>query len=204
MSTRFTLLEVPITADGVRPTHTETMRPWSSNATARGHRGSGTPRMHPFTAAPRVARRTERVKRSALGAIKLQQALRDDQALDLVGALSDDQHGRVAVQALHLELLREPVPAVHTQRLGDDLETGLRGEQLGHAALDVGPLPGVFLARRIIRQEARGLDLRRHVGELELDRLVLPDGHAERVSLLRVFDGQLERAVSPADAAPRD
>ena len=36
--------------------------------------------------------------------------------------------------------------------------------------------PGVLQAGRVVDQLARGLDLRGHVGELELDGLVLEDG----------------------------
>jgi hypothetical protein len=47
-----------------------------------------------------------------------------------------------------------------------------------------------------------GLDLGRHLGQLEQDRLVLGDRPSEGVPLLRVGDGQLERAEGDAAAAP--
>jgi len=47
----------------------------------------------------------------------------------------------------------------------------------------------------------RRLDLRRHLGQLELDRLVLGDRLAEGLPLLDVGDGQLEGAQGDAAAA---
>ena len=46
--------------------------------------------------------------------------------------------------------------------------------------------PAVLEPRRAQREQPRGVDLGRHVGELELDRLVLRDRLAERLALLRV------------------
>ena len=52
--------------------------------------------------------------------------------------------------------------------------------------------PASFRSRRLQHQQARRLDLRRHLRELELDRLVLRDRLAERLALLRVADRLLE------------
>src|SRR6185437_14649057 len=52
---------------------------------------------------------------------------------------------------------------------------GLGGKQLGHPCLDVRALPRVLHPRRLAREQARGLHLGGHVGELELDGLVLGD-----------------------------
>jgi hypothetical protein len=70
--------------------------------------------------------------------------------------------------------------------------------------LEVGALAGVLHARGLQRQQPRGLDLGGHVGELELDRLVLGDRLAERLALLRVAEPELERALGDADAAGGD
>ena len=51
--------------------------------------------------------------------------------------------------------------------------------------------------------ERRRLEHCVHVGELELDRLVLGDRDAEGLALLRVPDRRLERGAGHADGAPR-
>src|SRR3954469_5582305 len=134
----------------------------------------------------------------------LQQLLADDHPLDLARALTDQQQRRVAVDALDLVLLGVPVAAVDAQRLLRAEAAGLAGEQLGHARLEVGALARVLQPRRLEREHPGRLELRRHVGELELDRLVLGDLPAERLALLGVADGELEGALGEADAARGD
>src|ERR687896_1875586 len=135
--------------------------------------------------------------------VPLQELAPDHHALDLRGALADQQQRRVAVQALDLVLLGVAVAAVDAERVLDDLLAGLRREQLRHAGLEVRALAGVLHPRRLEREQARRLDLGRHVGELELDRLVLGDRLAERLALLAVAQRQLERALGYADSAGR-
>src|SRR6266566_7220368 len=67
----------------------------------------------------------------------LQQLAPDHHALDLRGALADQQQRRVAVQALDLVLLGIAVAAVDAQALLHAEAPGLGGEQLGHAGLQV-------------------------------------------------------------------
>ena len=62
-------------------------------------------------------------------------------------------------------------------------------------------LAGVLEVSRLEHEQAGGLDLRGHVGELELDRLVVGDLLAERLSLLGVAQGELEGSLGHADAA---
>src|SRR5256714_9134072 len=107
--------------------------------------------------------------------VALEELLADDHPLDLRRALSDKEQRRVAVQALDLVLLRVPVAPVDAEGVLHDLLAGLRGEELGHARLEIGALTGVLEPGRLEGQEPRGLHLRGHVGELELDRLVLGD-----------------------------
>ena len=62
----------------------------------------------------------------------------------------------------------------------------------------------VDLPRRLVREQARRLVRDRHLGEHELDRLVLRDRHAERLALERVRAALLERAPDQAGrASPR-
>ena len=60
------------------------------------------------------------------------------------------------------------------------------------------------MTRRAAHEQPGRVDLRGHVGELELDRLVLGDRLAEGLALLRVLQRQLERALREPDAAGRD
>ena len=89
-------------------------------------------------------------------------------------------------------------------RLGRDLERGLAREQLRHPGLDVGALARLLALRRVAREQARRFELRRHVGELHLDRLVLGDRLAHRAALLRVRDRGVERGPRHADCTRRD
>src|SRR3954447_1886736 len=139
-----------------------------------------------------------------LNLVPLQELLADHHALDLGSDLADQEEGRVPVEALDLVLLRVAVAAVDAERVLHDLLAGLRGEQLRHAGLEVRALAGVLEAGGLAGEEACGLDLGRHVRELELDRLVLRDRLAERLWRLRVTERQLERARGDADAAGRD
>ncbi len=64
--------------------------------------------------------------------------------------------------------------------------------------------PASFRRAALAGEQAGGLDLRRHVGQLELDRLMLGDRLAECPALLGVLEGQLQRALGEADAAGGD
>src|SRR5215217_7165860 len=139
--------------------------------------------------------------RRSLDLVALQQLLADHHALDLGGALADQQQRGVAVEPLDLVLLRVAVAAVDAEGLLHDLLARLRREQLRHAGLEVGALPGVLHTRGLQREQPGGLDLRGHVGELELDRLVLSDRLSEGLALLRVTQGELERALGDAHSA---
>ena len=55
-----------------------------------------------------------------------------------------------------------------------------------------------------MRQQPRRLDLRRHVGELELDRLMLGDRLAKGPPLLRIAQRQLQRPLRDPDATSGD
>jgi len=150
----------------------------------------------------------EILQRRALRAlVPFQQSARDDEPLQLVGSSADEQQRRIAVQTLDREVLRVAIAAHDPHRLEHHLGGGLAGEELCHAGLDVAALAAIFLRRGGIDEEARCLDLRRHVGQLDLDRLVLGDRLAESDPLLSVPDrllkggpGEPEPARSQIDA----
>src|SRR5882757_6726919 len=124
--------------------------------------------------------------------VPLKDLFADHHALDLGGPLADQKEWGVAVEALDLVLLRVAVAAVDAERVLDVFLPRLRGEELGHPGLEVGALAGVLHPRRFAGDQAGRLQARRHVGELELDRLVLGDRLAEGLPLLAVFERQLE------------
>src|SRR4051794_20773423 len=132
------------------------------------------------------------------------QLLGDHLAQDLVGSLADDHEHRVAVEALDLVLDREAVAAEDAHRLLRAVDAGFRARELGHRRLEVAALAAVEHPRRALDQLLGALDLRRHVGELELGRLVLPDRLSEGAALLRVAKRHLERAFGDAGAARSD
>src|SRR6185437_4978630 len=136
--------------------------------------------------------------------VTLQQLAADHHALDLGRPLADQQQRRVAIDALDLVLLGVAVATVDAQALLGAEAARLRGEQLRHAGLHVRALAGVLHRCGTAHEQPRGVDLGGHVGELELDRLVLGDRLAERLALLGVFHGQLERALGEPHAARRD
>src|SRR6202012_5495364 len=107
--------------------------------------------------------------------------------------LADPQQRRVPVQPLDLVLLGVAVAAMDPQRLLDTEAPGLRREQLRHPRLDIRALARVLQARRAPGQQPRRLDLGSHVGELELNRLVLSDRLSKAPSLLWVDQPQLPR-----------
>src|SRR3954447_14327157 len=72
-----------------------------------------------------------------------EQAARDDQSLDLVGAFTDDHEWSVSVIALDRKLGRVADATVNPHRIACDLERGLTREQLRHPGLDVGALAGL-------------------------------------------------------------
>ena len=90
------------------------------------------------------------------------------------------------------------------QRFGANLHAHLRGEELRHPRFEVRPLTAILHQRGVQHELAPRLDLGGHVGELELDRLVLRDGLAEGAALLRVTYGILEGGLRHTDGAGGD
>ena len=74
-----------------------------------------------------------------------------------------------------------------------NLHRRLTGEELGHAGLDVTAQPGGFAFRGAAGEQPGRFQFRRHVGELELDRLMLGDRLAHGGAYLGVGEGGFER-----------
>ena len=110
----------------------------------------------------------------------------DDQALHLVGALADAGERRVAIEPLDVVFLGIAVGAMDAHRFGAVLQRRLGGEVLGHAGLHVAAVAAVEGLRGVERQQPGGAGARRHLADLERDRLVLDDRLAEGLAQLGV------------------
>src|SRR5215210_1268163 len=139
-------------------------------ASGSGRAADGATATSAPTAASAASRRilsllTGRERASA----EAEHAARDDEALDFARPLVDLRDLRVAVVALHRELLRVPVAAEHLDRLGRLPARHLRREELRLRAR-LGVRATLLLEpRRTHGEEPRRVDLRGHVRELVLD-----------------------------------
>ena len=77
-------------------------------------------------------------------------------------------------------------------------------KQLGHRRFFGGPLPIVLHRCGSIHQQPRGIDLRRHVGQFELDCLKFANGFAELLALSRITECRFVSALRDADSKRRD
>src|SRR6266851_3897313 len=132
-----------------------------------------------------------------------QQPAGDDEPLDLVRAFAHSEELRVTEVALHGQLLDVAHAAVDLHGLTGAELGSLRGEELGHAGLEVAALACRLEPGRLVGQELGGLDARRHLGELGLDELVLHDGLTKGLTLLCIADRVLESRPGQAYAARR-
>src|SRR5689334_14081036 len=84
------------------------------------------PRLGCVLMAASIANRTARLaQRSSPRGVLLEQPPADDHPLDVGGALADEEHRRLPVEAFDLVLLGVPVPAVDPERVLDDLRAVL-------------------------------------------------------------------------------
>ena len=60
-------------------------------------------------------------------------------------------------------------------------------------------MPGIFHARRVVNQQARGFELRGHIGQLKLHALKLIDRFAKLLALARVSNRGVEGTARDAD-----
>src|ERR1700722_14726528 len=128
----------------------------------------------------------------------------DHEALDLVGALADLQDLRVAVEAGDVAIEQVAGAAEDLHRLADHARRHLAGLQLGHGGLLLERLARIAPRGRVVGEPPGGLDFRRHVGQLELDRLEARDRRAELLAPLRVVQGHPHRPRGGAEGKRRD
>ena len=133
--------------------------------------------------------------------VLLQQLPGDDQALQFIGAAADQQQRRIPVVALHGEILREAIAAHDAHRLEGHFGSRFRREQFRHARFEIASLAAISFRGCRVDQQSRCLDLRRHLGEFDLNGLMLRNRLSESVPLLRVFDRILEGRARDAQSA---
>src|SRR2546423_8944265 len=125
--------------------------------------------------------------------------LGDGLQLHVGSALVDRADLGVAPELLDGVVLDEAVAAVEFNRTrGDSFRDARRVELRHRGLLDEGE-SGVLHARGVVDQKARGLDVGRHLRELELDGLELVDRAPELRALRRVRERVFERAARESD-----
>src|SRR6266498_5838168 len=125
----------------------------------------------------------------------------DHEALDLRGALVDLVQLGVPHQLLDRVLLHVAVAAENLDGVGRDLHADVGREPLRIAGLQRRAHALIDHPRGLPAEQARRLDLGRHVGDQEVDSLVHGDRHPELDALLRVLRRILEGRASDADGA---
>src|SRR5690606_13728669 len=119
-------------------------------------------------------------------------------ALNLARALVDLGDLRVAVVALGRILAHVAVPTEDLHGVLRYLVGDLRGHQLAHRRLGRVPLAGRLEPRGPVGQQPGRVDLGRHVGEHEADRLMVGDRLAKGLALGRVAGRRLKRPAGDA------
>src|SRR6266851_6387539 len=139
-----------------------------------------------------------------LGNVFTYELARDHCPEDVIGAFADGHQRRVTIETLDLVLGRVAVAAVDAHRLERRLDAHLRCVKLGHPRFEVGPPSRVEGRGGPPRQQPRGLDLGRHIRQLQLDRLEFRNRPAERVALPRVGEGPVQARLRNAHCPTGD
>src|SRR5439155_22064524 len=151
-----------------------------------------------------VNRRPSALRERSLLLPQAEDRTREHEPLDLARPLVDLGDLRVAVVPLDRELLRVAVAAQDLDRLA-----GLAPRRLGREQLRLRAGLGVRLAALLqpsgaVDEQPRRVDLRRHVSELLLDRLVFSDRLAERAPFLGVLARDVVRGLRDPERLRRD
>src|SRR5205807_6815604 len=118
--------------------------------------------------------------------------------------LADLEDLRVPEVAGDGELLDEPVPAVDLHGLPGTLHRRLRGEQLRHRGHRLERAAPLAQPRRLVDLIPGCGDLRGHVRQLELDRLVGADRLPEGGPLAGIAETLVEAPLRQADGQGRN
>src|SRR5258708_5545377 len=110
----------------------------------------------------------------------------DVHLLDVDGAAGDAPAPGIAQALLHREFLAVAVGAHELQRRARHLAHHLVGEALADRPAAAPRQPGAPCPDRAVDQQARRIDLHRHLREAQLHRLEIDDALAELLALLHV------------------
>jgi hypothetical protein len=165
---------------------------------------AGAASAHQLTCSPtRRKRSAGSPSKPALNPGLAQHLARDDQLLDLRGALVDAEQAHVAVEALDRVVRDVAGAAVDLHRAVGDPADHLGGEVLAHRRLLRDARPLIAPARGRERQRLGGRALGLAVGEHRLDQLELGDRLAELAAPLGIGQAVPDQAARDADADPR-
>src|SRR3989454_8383668 len=122
----------------------------------------------------------------------------DHHALDVARTFVDLRHAHVAPQALHGKVGDVAVAAVNLNGVRAHALGHLGGKELRHRRLADAGLAAAAQPGGMQIELARGFDLRRHVGEAEIDRLVFDQRLAHAFALFRIRQRRFQRAARHA------
>src|SRR5262249_22741461 len=132
-----------------------------------------------------------------------QESSADDLRLNLGGSFEDAENARVAKDATDLELERVAVAAMNLDRRIRVAPCDSRGQQLGHARLDIATLAVILRARRRVRQLTSHRCFDDHQRELVGHARELDERTAELLAIVCVAPPEVERAPRNASGARR-
>src|SRR6202162_3372214 len=176
-----------------------TSAPWRASVSASWR---PSPREAPVITATLPVRSNNLLPPEVDGAARPRDRARDDQSLYFRGAFPDLVDLRVAKPLLDRVLLDVPVSAEDLYRIRRHFHRDVAREAFGHRTF--GAAEWHALRRHPTRppdEQARGVDLHRHVGELETDRFVLPKGLSKLFTVLRVVERELVGRARDAEGA---
>src|ERR1700722_8354489 len=110
----------------------------------------------------------------------------DKHALDLRRSFADLEYFRVSVEPSDGKLVHEAVTAEYLGGISRVIHGCVRGHELGHSGFLLEGLTRDHPGRGGIVEGAGRACYRLHVGDLELDSLVMPDRPAERLALRHI------------------
>src|SRR5262245_18233358 len=133
-----------------------------------------------------------------------QNAARDDDALNFAGAFADLAQFGIAIHALHLVFTAVTVATVHLDGLRGDTHRHLGREQLGHGRVACELGAGVLAPGRVVHEQARGVNLGGHVGDLHLVNLKIHDARVKLPAVLAELDGRFHGSLGDAQREGAD
>ena len=130
---------------------------------------------------------------------------RNNDPHDFIGAFKNLMHPQIPHHALNLIVLQIPVAAVNLQRFIGDIKSGIGNKALCHGRA-FGAFGVIVIERAggVIEHKAGGLQLGRHIRQLELYRLKIADAIAELFALARIGQRLVEGALGGAERTGRD